>query len=238
MFEMIDSPAAPAAYRTKDSATAPHAGAPRLGDTLADLLSASLNEIDYGLLLVAEDGQALHVNHAARAELDDAHPLQMLGRTLRARASRDVAPLVEALGAACGRGLRRMLALGEGAHRVSVAVVPLAPQGGAHCGTALLMLGKRQVCEDLSVDGFARAHQLSPAETQVLKALCRGERPTAIALRHGVALSTVRTQVGSIRAKTGTESIGALVRRVAVLPPMVGALRGGSGAAGPVVLAA
>jgi DNA-binding CsgD family transcriptional regulator len=138
-----------------------------------------------------------------------------------------VAPLYEALSAACGRGLRRMLTLGEGAHRVAVAVVPLAAQGGARGRTALLMLGKRQVCEDLSVDGYARAHQLSPAETQVLKGLCRGERPGAIARRHGVQLSTVRTQVGSIRAKTGAESIGALVRQVAVLPPMVGALRGG-----------
>jgi DNA-binding CsgD family transcriptional regulator len=215
MFELI----APRAANATAAAPAAVATATRADDALAGLLAASMDEIDYGLLLVAEDGQALHANHAARAELDTEHPLQLLGRMLRARASRDVAPLFDALAAACGRGLRRMLTLGEGSHRVAVVVVPLP-------GAALLMLGKRQVCEDLSVEGFARAHQLTPVETQVLKALCRGVRPGAIARQHGVALSTVRTQVGSIRAKTGAESIGALVRQVAVLPPMVGALRG------------
>lgn len=44
-------------------------------------------------------------------------------------------------------------------------------------------------------------------------------------MNHGVALSTVRTQVSSIRAKTGTENISSLVRMVAMLPPMVSALR-------------
>jgi DNA-binding CsgD family transcriptional regulator len=52
-------------------------------------------------------------------------------------------------------------------------------------------------------------------------------RPTLIAQTQGVAVSTVRTQIGSIRAKTGAASISALVRQVAVLPPLVGALRGG-----------
>ena len=40
-----------------------------------------------------------------------------------------------------------------------------------------------------------------------------------------VAVSTVRTQIGSIRIKTGASSIRELVRQVAVLPPLVGALR-------------
>ena len=42
--------------------------------------------------------------------------------------------------------------------------------------------------------------------------------------RDGVAVSTVRSQIGSIRHKTGAESIRALVRQVAVLPPVKGAL--------------
>jgi hypothetical protein len=44
-----------------------------------------------------------------------------------------------------------------------------------------------------------------------------------------VALSTVRTQIGSIRTKTGAGSIRDLVRQVALLPPLVGALRGPGG---------
>jgi hypothetical protein len=40
-----------------------------------------------------------------------------------------------------------------------------------------------------------------------------------------VGLSTIRTQIGSIRLKTGASSIRALVRQVALLPPLVSALQ-------------
>ena len=184
-----------------------------------------LDEIDYGMLLVADDLHLLHANHVARAELDAEHPLQALGRELRARQPHDVAPLHAALTDACRRRLRRLVTLGDGSQRVCLAVVPIPAPGDATPTSALVMLGKRQVCQELSVEAFARAHALTPAETQVLKALCSGARPGEIALQHSVALSTVRSQVGSIRAKTGAETIGALVRMVALLPPMVGALR-------------
>lgn len=192
------------------------------------LFAAALDEIDYGLLLVNDEAHALHVNHVARAELDTSHPLQLLGHRLRARASADVVPLFDALVSACRHGLRRMVTLGDDTQRVTVAVVPL-PEDAAtngHGRAALLLLGKRHVCQDLSVEAFARSMGLTPAETVVLKALCSGDRPGEIALRHGVSLSTVRTQVGSIRAKAGAPSIGALVRQVAILPPMVNVLRG------------
>lgn len=40
----------------------------------------------------------------------------------------------------------------------------------------------------------------------------------------GVALSTVRTHIGTIRAKTGASSVKELLHRVAQLPPMRHAL--------------
>jgi DNA-binding CsgD family transcriptional regulator len=186
-----------------------------------------LDEIDYGMLLVAADAQVLYLNHAARLELDGQHPLQLLGRALRAGRAQDVAPLFDAL-AAAQRGLRRLLTLGDGEQRVGVSVVPLPSTPNDPRGRlTLLVLGKRQVCQQLSVRGFARSVQLTAAETEVLELLCGGVDPTAIAQRKQVAVSTVRTQIGSIRAKTGAASIRDLVRQVAVLPPLVGALRGG-----------
>lgn len=193
-------------------------------------MALMLDEIDYGMVLVAETGQVLHVNHAARAELDGSHPLVLHGREVRARRPQDVVPLAEALQAA-QRGLRRLVTLGERKQPVPVAVVPLgvlngggAPSSAAPQAT-LLMLGKRSVCEQLSVQWFARSHALTPAETRVLEALCQGLDPREVAERNGVGLATVRTQIGSIRSKTGAESIRDLVRRVAVLPPMVSTLR-------------
>ena len=199
---------------------------------LGGCLTRMLDEIDYGMLLVGTEAQVLYLNHAARQELDGDHPLQMLGRTLRAQRPQDVAPLYDAL-ACAQRGLRKLVTLGAGAQRICVSVVPLPPQPGQRNDDAeraiLLVLGKRQVCEQLSVQGFARSVNLTPAETRVLEQLCRGVRPTTVARQHGVAVSTVRTQIGSIRAKTGAASISELVRQVAVLPPLVGALRGAMG---------
>jgi DNA-binding CsgD family transcriptional regulator len=192
-------------------------------------LAATLDEIDYGMLLLTDEVLAIHVNHAARAELDAAHPLQLLGRELRARRPQDVLPLADALHAAARRGLRKLLTLGEGAQRVSISIVPLALPDDAREPVTLVMLGKRQVCEVLSVQGFAQSHGLTAAETRVLDALCRGVPPTEIAARVGVAISTVRTQIGNIRIKTGAANIRALVRQVAVLPPLMGVLRGVAG---------
>jgi DNA-binding CsgD family transcriptional regulator len=191
---------------------------------------AALDEVDYGILLLDEESRTLHVNHAASDELDAQHPLMRVGRELRARHARDVQPLQLALHGAAQRGLRKLLTVGEGAKQVSVSVVPLGPQGRDQRRATMVMLGKRQVCAELAVQGFARCHRLSPGETTVLTALCRGARPVQIAADRGVAMSTVRSQISSIRVKTGAASIRALVRQVAVLPPLMGVLREPRGA--------
>lgn len=196
------------------------------------LLALMLDEIDYGLLLVGDGGEILHVNHAARAELDAAHPLQVLGASLHARYPQDAATLADALQAAARRGLRRMLSLGAAEHRVGVSVVPLPlPAVAMALGmdlpsqATLLVLGKRRMCATLSVQGFARTHHLSNSEEEVLRELCEGRRPNDIAQARQVKIATVRTQIANIRAKTGVDSIRELVRAVAVLPPQVTALR-------------
>jgi len=188
-------------------------------------LAAVFDEIDYGLILLSADGHVVHLNQAARVELDGTHPLQLQGTEIRARRTQDDPALADAMDAA-RRGLRRMLALGGPKQVANVAVVPLAGPCGAGTGTAtLLILGKREVCEALSVEGFARCHRLTGAETRVLIELCRGAPPGEIASELGVAVSTVRTQIGNLRLKTGAASIRALVRQVAVLPPLVSVLR-------------
>lgn len=201
----------------------------QLAEKMPHWLAATFDEIDYGMVLLNDSTQVMHVNHAARAELDGQHPLQLVGRELRARRPQDAAPLHEALRAAGKRGLRKLVTLGEGSHRLSVSVVPLvASAGNDGDTTTLVMLGKRHVCEALSVQGFARSHGLTGAETRVLVSLCNGAPPGEVAAQVGVAISTVRTQIGSIRQKTGAESIRDLVRQVAVLPPLMGVLRMGT----------
>jgi DNA-binding CsgD family transcriptional regulator len=193
------------------------------------LFAATLDEIDYGMLLVDGSGAVLQINRAARNELA-AHPLRLIGNRLRARELRDMVPLHKAMLDACQHGRRRLLLVGPPAQRRTLAIVPLTrvrEPGAAH---ALVMLARREMCMCLSVEAFARAHRLTWAETRVLKALASGARPNDIALQHDVELSTVRSQVRAIRAKTGAADIGSLLRQVALLPPMVGALHGDPGA--------
>lgn len=234
---------APVALRQAPSASqAPLAAADAPGtsgpiSTLAPLLAAMLDEAGNGMLLVDGEAQVLYANHPARLELDDEHPLRLvLGRLVTAQAGEATA-LQEAL-AAAQRGLRRLLTLGRGEQRVRISVVPQPDPRAAEQGhaaktaapVALLILGKRRICGQLALHGYARAVALTPAETRVLEQLCDDVQPTKIASQQGVAVSTVRTQIGSIRAKTGARSIRDLQRQVATLPPMVGALRGSAAA--------
>lgn len=183
------------------------------------MLARALDELDYGVALLAADASVLHLNHRGRQAFAAGGALQLLGMRLRAGEAQDVVPLHDALQAVALRGLRRLLVLGSGAARQIVAVVPVEP------GAALLVLGRSHVCEDLSMSCFARAHDLTSAETRVLSQLAQGESPHDIARRQGVKLSTVRTQIAAIRSKTASDSITSLVRLVAGLPPMVGVLR-------------
>jgi DNA-binding CsgD family transcriptional regulator len=194
-------------------------------------MAQMLDTLDYGMLLLSETLEVSHINKAARRDMDAQHPLQWVGGQLQARLQQDQQPLRDALVGATQRGLRRLLQLGDkqgaGRQRISVAVVPLPALGADDQRGAAVLLGKRQVCEELTVEWFARSHGLTMAETTVIKGLCADLTPHEIAARQGVGLATIRTQIGSIRIKTGACSIRALVQQVALLPPLVSALQAG-----------
>lgn len=196
------------------------AASPGTTPSLWHWLAAALDEIDYGIVLVGADGLVRHANQAARDELDERHPLVLLHSELRARRSADAQVLLGALHDARARGLRRMLTLGDGAPQASVSVVPLGS-----LGASVVILGRRNVGADLALQGFARLHGLTGGEARVLAQLAAGAQPSEIAAENRVALSTVRTQISSIRLKTGAASIRALLGQVARLPPLMGALR-------------
>ncbi len=184
------------------------------------LPSQAFDEIDYGLLIVRPDGLLVQANQTGRRHCTQPQgALQLRDGLLHARLPQDEAELLRALAQAAHQGLRRLLGLGGTEQPETVAVVPLPGQDAA-----LVVFGRRQVCELLSIEHFARLHGLTHAESMVLAALCDGEDPAGIARRFGVALSTVCTQISSIRQKTRSSSLRALVRQVALLPPIVSVL--------------
>lgn len=207
--------------RSAQSSVGGNPGAAPVGE---GLFMAVLDELDYGLMVLEPDtGRLLHANRLAQDELRVHHTLQLVRDRVRA-SHRDSDAAFEPAIAAAALGRRSLIhLLAEGVDPLPVAIVPLrGPQGR---DLALLTFGKRQFCEALSVSFFAKLHALTPAEEAVLKALCRGLRPTQIADEVGVAISTIRTQVSSIRLKTTTASIRELVKKVSTLPPMPSVLR-------------
>jgi DNA-binding CsgD family transcriptional regulator len=190
-----------------------------------DCIREVLDEIDYGVVLVSRGLGVKYCNHVARAELQTGHPLSIHEGCLRSLDAVARQRLEAAVHDAADRMLRCLLTLDSADGPVSLSVVPIgrpAPQGPA---TVLLLLGRRDLCARLSTERFASEHGLTAAEAAVLTALVDGLDPRRIAALHGVSLSTIRTQIQSLRDKTGAGCIRDLVMTVATLPPLLNRLR-------------
>ena len=188
------------------------------------LIALLLDEIGHGVILLRDGGKVVHLNHAAQQEIRTGRSVAIVDGNLCACRARDGTVLGDAL-AGARRGLRKLVRLGIENERVAVALIPIGD--AQQCGGVLTaaVFARRQLCERISVQWFARAHGLTQAESKVLELLCDGLDPSDIAQANAVGMATVRTQVQAIRLKVGVPSIRRLLDLVAMLPPMVSALR-------------
>ena len=242
------------AYAEFDAAQIPLTASTRQPSQTFDLselrlLRQTLNLVDYGLVVVdADSGTVLFANAPGQAALQapatgdggarPCHGLRVLhGRVIGYRPA-DTELLRRALERSKS-GLRDFLCLGNAGQDAAVAVLPLGAQlppaelrnritmgSSVPESYALLVFAKQHLCDDSTMALFARERGLTSAEGQVLAQVCKGLRPAQIATNHGVRISTVRTQLRSIRLKTCSETIRALVQKVSVLPPMARHLPG------------
>lgn len=192
-----------------------------IDDGLGALRERLLDEIGLGLIVCDSAGRVRLTNRCAEAELASGGLLCRVGATLRCGA-RSTVPLDIAIGDAGRSGYRQLVEL-SGAHdRLLVLAVPL-PGGASREALVMVMLGRRDLCSAPGLELLSTVHGLTPAERRVLADLLQECSLREIAQAHGVALSTVRTQVVSIRGKLGVHSVEALLHRVAEVPPMPGA---------------
>lgn len=180
---------------------------------------AILDHVHFGLAVVGADSRLLFTNQAALRECAR-HPLLRIeaGRLVMLQA-RHQDEYARAL-AATHSGRWSMVQLEHDDGRTLLAVVPLWAAARSE-GLALVMFGLRDACKPLAIEFYARSIGLTPTETKVLRALGDGLSPREIAKRHGVALSTVRTQIVAIRQRTGAGRITDLVRMLGSLPPIM-----------------
>lgn len=200
-----------------------HAGAPASDALQAALLARALDEIDHGLLLVDLSGRVLHANQPARRELAGGRALRTVDGLLCAALPASQAKLRQALKDA-ERDCRSIVELDPEGETLSLAFVPLA-HGSARVDAVLIICSRRSNCETLTVQMFARAKRLTPAEQAVLTQLCAGRGAQEIACEQGIRVSTVRTHIKNVRQKTGRGSVREIVRELSRMPQIVSSLR-------------
>jgi DNA-binding CsgD family transcriptional regulator len=193
-------------------------------DPTKERLRATLvDEIDSGLIVCDGNGNVRLVNRSAERELASARLLAR-GRD-RLVCHGTASPSLEgAMRQAFLKGRRQLVTLSLGNDRLVLLVAPLQPQGDDE-PLVLVMLGRRGLCSALALEMLSSVHGLTLAERRVLAALLDEAAPRQIAKAHGVALSTVRTQITSIRSKLGVRSVEALLVRAGEVPQVPSALR-------------
>jgi DNA-binding CsgD family transcriptional regulator len=183
------------------------------------LLSVLMDELACAIIVVTLEGRVLQANSAARTSLAQSRLLQTSGMVWLLLDPDQVAAMQQAFAGAAA-GVRSLLTLAGDATPLTLAVIPLAvqPTEPARVG---LIFARASVHEPMMLGFFARSHGLTPTEEQVLAILCQGYPARVIAARMKVAVSTIRTHVRNMCAKTRSCGIRELVNRVAVLPPVM-----------------
>ena len=182
------------------------------------------DEIDYGMLIIDPQGHILHANHLARHELAQGRVIMSYGNSLLGSSAEFTSQIQHAMESSF-RGQRKLVMLNVGDKELSLAFMPLSHPLEPDAPSVLVLLSRQSPSDNLAVRMFARTLGLSPSEESVLMGLCRGWQIAEIAKEHGVAESTIRSQVKTLREKAGSPSIRDLLHRVNTLPPVVPALR-------------
>lgn len=186
--------------------------------THARLLQALMDRLEYGVLACGPRGELYHANLAAQQELDGDRLLGVTDGHVRA------VPALQgvwstALHDAAVRRRSRLVSLGDGLERLLVVTVPMRVQG-IDAAAAVAIMGRRSVCSPLGLEMLAASHGLTYAESRVFRALVGNLSVREIAASHGVGITTVRTQIQSVRDKLGVRSIDELLLRAAEVPPV------------------
>lgn len=183
-----------------------------------------LHGLSWGILALDGDLLPVFVNRAAEGLLAKTDGLRVDRQGLHAAHPWDAHRLREALARALrgsGGELRVRRPSGEPDWIVSVAPTRELLdhlRAAVRIFVHLLDPAARPSC---APERLRALFDLSPAEARVATALLSGLHASEIATRHGVAISTVRTQVEQLLSKTGTErqlELRALLERIALLP--------------------
>ncbi len=193
----------------------------RLG-AQASALTATVDRLSAGVIVIGEGDAALHVNRAARemAMRQDGFALDRRG--IPHAASTDIDRRLEALrrdAAQGGSGGIVRLPRRGGGPPYAVLVAPL-PAGTGFDGTSprasvLVLVHDPDSAVPDAPDVVARAFGLPPATARLVAALANGEEPKDYAERSRITYDTVRHHLKIAFSRTGVRSQSRLLQLVA-----------------------
>ncbi|NEX93676.1 hypothetical protein [Caulobacter sp. 17J65-9] len=188
---------------------------PQPDDWLARASLQALEHVGVALIVTDARGCVRAVNDRGRALLRSG--LTVLdGRVTGA--GRDTAAFRAALAGAVERRSAttvRLRSADDDAEGTSMLVTPLEADDAGEALAVLISAGPPQPLAD---DHLRQAYELTPAEARLLVALAEGERLSDYAERVGVGVSTARTHLRSLFAKTGESRQADLIRRALTDP--------------------
>lgn len=182
-------------------------------------LQTALHELALDIIVVDAQAKLLYANRAALAEIKLGITLQVREGRLCSVVESQSDTFMKALHAARG-GRRSMFELGKAGSSRMHAMIPLPASTSAQGVLTLVLSGVRHPFGEVTLTLFSKAAGLTASEREVLISLCSGLAAQDIALQRAVCISTVRTQIGSIREKVGVRTVTQVIRKVSTLPPM------------------
>lgn len=185
----------------------------------ADSFEETVERLALGVVLIDHRGRVHFANAAARRIAAEGDAFRIQDGTPRARHREDAATLDRLLANVLlptDRALGGAVALRRASARapIEALVVPLRTEHSA----AAIFLGDPLASRLPRAEAIRRLYGLTPSEARVASDLADGHSLTAIADRIGVRVSTVRTHLKSILAKTSTHRQAELVRMLVSSP--------------------
>ena len=182
----------------------------------------ALNQLDIGLLLLADDGRIEFDNRAARNLLRRGDGIKAHGGKLRASHHADNARLAGAIARAAGQVAPRMvqalrLDRGPGRRPLQVWAVPLPREPRSFLvetspSDVMVLVVDPELTPAPPVEALRALYGLTQAEARLTCGLLKGERLEDYAERSGISMNTARTHLKSVFAKTDTDRQAELVR--------------------------
>jgi DNA-binding CsgD family transcriptional regulator/PAS domain-containing protein len=190
----------------------------RAAESRAHDLETAIDSVRCGLVLCEADGRVCWANEAARNVFAKRDVVWICGERLTTSSTTDTAALRRTIAAAArddgsfANPHERVLVLGrdsavESLHLMMQPISSSQPR-------VLVMLSSPSVSPALPATLIGPLFSLSPAESRLAAALCRGQTVEDYARNAGVTVGTARFQLKQVLAKTHVTRQSDLIRKV------------------------